>query len=267
MSQNSAPGCSPTLYEVLGVSSDATRPEIVAAARSLVQELQSDRLASCDTEHRLQMIRDAQEILSNPTRRRNYDRILSSAARPAPEIGEAGPGREVMRRDGSGTGLTLRQHLRLGGALLRRCWLEDIVFEGVDFSRSDLSGAAFDRCDFINCVFRKTVLKHASFTSCVFCDSAVIDPVVGHTDFSHSKFVRCNLRILDWSRCRKHGVQRWDSNSGDICRTPARYKGHPGSSAADSVQRLRDTAWAVGVLMTLLVGLVLVVELVSRVDV
>jgi len=63
------------------------------------------------------------------------------------------------------------------------------------------------------------------------------------------------------------GVQRWDSNSGDICQTPARYERQPASSAADSVQSLRDTAWAVGVLMTLLVGLVLVVELVSRVDV
>jgi|GEM_PF-3068241 len=101
-------------------------------------------------------------------------------------------------------------HSRLGGLKLRGGRLEDVVFNGTDFSgfsdhanryvgvifrRADFRGAAigfegseFRRCRFEDCNFGKTVFGRAEFEDCVFSNCRL-----KAVDFNVSSFVRCKF--------------------------------------------------------------------------
>ena len=70
-------------YHILGVSSDAPRHDIKMAFRELVRALHPDRVGGSSTDEFL----DAQEayaVLSDPSRRRAYDRrLITARSRPA----------------------------------------------------------------------------------------------------------------------------------------------------------------------------------------
>ena len=61
------------LYEVLGVSRDASQEEIRRAYRRLAREHHPDVSADPDAEHRIKEINLAYQTLSDPARRRQYD--------------------------------------------------------------------------------------------------------------------------------------------------------------------------------------------------
>lgn len=61
------------LYTVLGVGRDADESEIRSAHRQLVRKYHPDAGAG-SSEERFRKIQDAYEVLSDPTRRREYDR-------------------------------------------------------------------------------------------------------------------------------------------------------------------------------------------------
>ncbi len=63
-------------YELLGVSSDASESEIKAAYRMLARKFHPDSGRPGDVE-RFRKIQEAYEILSDPARRRDYDRARS----------------------------------------------------------------------------------------------------------------------------------------------------------------------------------------------
>lgn len=65
-----------TLYEVLGVNQNATEAEIRKAYRSLSLKYHPDRNSSPDANERFQEINSANEILSDPARRNQYDMEL-----------------------------------------------------------------------------------------------------------------------------------------------------------------------------------------------
>src|SRR3569832_1154511 len=101
-------------------------------------------------------------------------------------------------------------HSRLGGLKLRGGRLEDVVFNGTDFSgfsdhanrymgvifrRADFRGAAigfegseFRRCRFEDCNFGKTVFGRAEFEDCVFSNCRL-----KAVNFKVSSFVRCKF--------------------------------------------------------------------------
>ena len=71
-----------THYEVLGVSRDATTPQIRGAFRRLAREHHPDTSMSGSAES-LAPINEAWRVLGDPALRRAYDRSLAGEARPA----------------------------------------------------------------------------------------------------------------------------------------------------------------------------------------
>lgn len=81
-----------TLYDLLGLTPDATEAEIQAAHRRLIERYQSDQhgLPPVDADNRIKAIKEAVWILSEPGRRAAYDASLVHAAFAASPLAEGG---------------------------------------------------------------------------------------------------------------------------------------------------------------------------------
>ena len=65
-----------TFYDLLGVPRGATESQIRRAYRARAQKLHPDVNAAPDAAARFAELQNAYEVLSNPNRRRDYDRSL-----------------------------------------------------------------------------------------------------------------------------------------------------------------------------------------------
>lgn len=81
----------PRLYEVLGVPAAASAPQIRAAYRQQVSELEARRssLPTSDFEERMQLLRIAYDTLIDPVSRAGYDEKLRAAAAAAVPVAGA----------------------------------------------------------------------------------------------------------------------------------------------------------------------------------
>src|ERR687883_346073 len=77
-----------SLYEVLGVPKNASQDEIKKAYRKLVREVHPDR--NPGQEERFKEVQAAYDILSDPDKRKQYDRIGSANGRPGGGFGAGG---------------------------------------------------------------------------------------------------------------------------------------------------------------------------------
>jgi molecular chaperone DnaJ len=69
-----------SLYESLGVSKNATQDEIKKAYRKLVREVHPDK--NPGNEERFKEVQGAYDVLSDPEKRKQYDRVGSANGRP-----------------------------------------------------------------------------------------------------------------------------------------------------------------------------------------
>src|SRR4051794_41647152 len=70
-----------SLYESLGVSKNASQDEIKKAYRKLVREVHPDR--NPGSEERFKEVQGAYDVLSDPQKRKQYDRVGTTNGRPA----------------------------------------------------------------------------------------------------------------------------------------------------------------------------------------
>src|SRR5438046_6774526 len=72
-------------YESLGVSKNASQDEIKKAYRKLVREVHPDR--NPGNEERFKEVQGAYDVLSDPEKRKQYDRFGSTNGQPAGSAG------------------------------------------------------------------------------------------------------------------------------------------------------------------------------------
>ena len=71
-----------SLYDTLGVAKNASQDEIKKAYRKLVREVHPDR--NPGSEERFKQVQSAYDVLSDPEKRKQYDRLGSTNGRAAP---------------------------------------------------------------------------------------------------------------------------------------------------------------------------------------
>lgn len=85
-------------------------------------------------------------------------------------------------------------------------YIEDKLFEKVDFTADPLQKGEYDHCRFVNCNFSGTDLGGITFLACEFagCNLDLVKLV--KTGFQEVKFADCKMQGLHFEHCNKFGL-------------------------------------------------------------
>lgn len=114
------------LYKLLGLSRDASQDDVQQAHRKLIRKHHPDvNPGDHSAEERFKEIQQAYEVLSNPEKRREYDKRFSTFSRGNPDRPRAGAA--SRRTVGSTTYTSTEQVNRNGGPLFSLGYLLGIA--------------------------------------------------------------------------------------------------------------------------------------------
>ncbi|MEO2015141.1 MAG: J domain-containing protein, partial [Fuerstiella sp.] len=161
-------------YEILEVSPDASSEVIRAAYRSLSGKYHPDKDTSPEGRQKFQQIQEANEVLSDPVRRQEYDQTRGNGGHRPPVANTV-----VMRTDGSSSFLTLAEHLKRKGTELKNCDLtgldlSDVSFRGANLHRAKLDGSQFANCDFSNADLTECSARNCNFDGTQFSGAQLV---------------------------------------------------------------------------------------------
>ncbi len=111
-----------------------------------------------------------------------------------------------MKLDGK---ILKRYHVEKGdftGSSFHDCWIEDCVFEGAYFEKTNFTemtdhGNVFNDCDFIGCKFNNAVLgyKGTKFINCRFTNCNFTRTLFIRGEFVGAVFINCKMKGIDFN--------------------------------------------------------------------
>ncbi len=84
---------------------------------------------------------------------------------------------------------------------MERKYIEDKLFEKVDFTITGIELAEYDNCKFVNCNLSNTILSNIAFTECEFHGCNLGMAKLAKTSFRDVKFIHCKLLGLHFQDC------------------------------------------------------------------
>ena len=86
---------------------------------------------------------------------------------------------------------------------MERNYIEDKVFEQIDFGEDALQVADYDNCQFINCNFSNSYLSSVNFSECTFQGCNLSMTKLLDTVFNDVKFIDCKMLGLHFEQCNQ----------------------------------------------------------------
>ena len=80
-------------------------------------------------------------------------------------------------------------------------FIEDKIYDRVDFAKSPLGICEYDSCTFKHCVFTVNSLAGSTFIDCVFENCDLSNLKLTHTSFRQVKFKGCKMMGLRFDEC------------------------------------------------------------------
>lgn len=86
---------------------------------------------------------------------------------------------------------------------MEKNYIEDKIFQNIDFTTTELSDGEYEKCLFVNCNFSNLDLSKLNFSECEFsgCNMSLAD--LTRTGFQGSKFKDCKLLGLHFDNCNE----------------------------------------------------------------
>lgn len=84
---------------------------------------------------------------------------------------------------------------------MERAYIEDQVFEKIDFTETVLAEADYENCRFLNCNFSNANLSNIHFAGCSFSSCNLSMVTIMKTAFRDSSFADCKLLGLHFENC------------------------------------------------------------------
>ncbi len=84
---------------------------------------------------------------------------------------------------------------------MEKQYIEDKLFEKIDFTENTLLVGEYENCRFVNCVFSNTNLSKISFSECEFTACDLSTAKLHKTSFRDTRFKSCKLLGLHFEDC------------------------------------------------------------------